>query len=90
MLVMATLANNLDHGRFGFVVGRRIGKAVDRNRIKRRMRESVRGRVQRDEIAEGWDVVFIARHPIANASFHQVDEAIGLVLRQAGLASEAP
>jgi RNase P protein component len=54
------------------------------------MRESVRARVQGDEIAAGWDVVFIARHPIRDASFHQVDEAIGLVLRRARLTSEAP
>jgi ribonuclease P protein component len=89
LLVMATLQNGLEHSRFGFAVGRRVGKAVVRNRIKRRMRESVRVRMQRDEIAGGWDVLLIARHPVRDASFHQVDEAIGLVLRRAGLVSEA-
>jgi ribonuclease P protein component len=85
LLVLSMLANGLEHSRFGFVVGRRIGQAVSRNRIKRRMRESVRIRVQKDEIAAGWDVVLIARYPIQSASFRQVDEAIGLLLHRAGL-----
>jgi RNase P protein component len=52
------------------------------------MRESIRMKLKRREIAAGWDVVFIARRPIRDASFHQVDEAIGLVLRRARLLSE--
>jgi ribonuclease P protein component len=85
LLVLAALPNGLEHGRFGFVVGRRIGKAVERNRIKRRIREGVRVRVQQGEIVAGWDMVFIARQPIRDASFQQVDQAIGLLLRRAGL-----
>ena len=89
LLVLSILPNGLEYSRFGFAVGRRLGKAVERNRIKRRMRESVRVRLQKHEIASGWDVVLMARRPIGDASFHQVDEAIGLVLRRAGLLSEA-
>jgi RNase P protein component len=40
-------------------------------------------------LVAGWDAVFIARRPMRDASFHQVDEAIGLVLRRAGLMIEA-
>ena len=89
LLVLSVLPNGLEYSRFGFAIGRRIGKAVVRNRIKRRMRESVRMRLERREIAAGWDLVFIARRPIRDASFHQVDEAIGLVLCRARLLSEA-
>jgi ribonuclease P protein component len=88
LLVISILPNGLEYSRFGFAVGRRFGKAVARNRVKRRMREVVRVRMQRGEIAAGWDVVLIARHPMREASFNQVDEAIGLLLRRAGLLSE--
>jgi ribonuclease P protein component len=87
LLVLSILPNDLEYSRFGFAVGRRIGRATERNWVKRRMRESVRSRLQRQEIAVGWDVLFIARRPIRKASFYQVDEAIGLVLRRAGLVS---
>jgi ribonuclease P protein component len=87
LLVLSALPNDLGYSRFGFVVGRRTGRAVKRNQIKRRMREAVRARVQKGEIVQGWDIVFIARRPIRDASFQQVDQAIGLLLRRASLKS---
>jgi ribonuclease P protein component len=89
LLVLAFLPNDLEFSRFGFVVGGRLGKAATRNRIKRRMREAVRIRLQGQEIAEGWDIVLIARRPILAASFQQIDEAIGLLLRRADLIGRA-
>jgi ribonuclease P protein component len=86
--VISVLRNDLEHSRFGFVVGRKIGKANKRNWVRRRMREAVRKRMQQGQIDAGWDVVLIARRPMRGATFHQVDEAIGLLLRRAGLMSE--
>lgn len=90
LFVLSALPNELAYNRYGFVVGRRIGRAVERNLIKRRMREAVRARLQKGEIVDGWDIVLIARRPIRDASFQQVDQAIGLLLRRAGLVSEKP
>ncbi len=57
-------AGNLDdhptRSRLGVTVSRRIGNAVIRNRIKRRVREIFRRRI-RDSLAQGTSIVVIAR-----------------------------
>jgi ribonuclease P protein component len=70
--------------RCGFVVGKRIGKAVERNRAKRRLREAVR--LIYDRIAPGWDVVFVIRSPaVATVEFTHIQEAVEQLLRRAGV-----
>jgi ribonuclease P protein component len=59
---------------------------VVRNRAKRLLREAVR--LRHDCIRTGWDMVFIARGPIRDASFHSVDNAVAQLLREAELLIE--
>jgi len=82
-LVLCALRNELEYSRFGFSVSNRIGKAVQRNKIKRRLREAMRLRV--DEIQPGWDIVFIARNPIRSATYSEMNEACIRLLRRAHL-----
>lgn len=84
--VLCAQRNDLEHNRYGFSVSRRIGKAVVRNRIRRFLREAVR--LRHKTIDTGWDLVFIARGPIRQATFQTVDDAIGQLLQQASLLSE--
>lgn len=83
LLVLCALENDLPYSRFGFSVSTRIGKAVLRNQIKRRLRES--NRLRMEEIAPGWDIVFIARKPIRDADYHDMDAACARLLRRAQL-----
>lgn len=83
LAVMIFLPNDLPHSRFGFSVSRRIGKAAKRNRAKRLLREAVR--LQLLDIAPGYDVVFIARTPIREATFTQVFQAVQSLVQRAGL-----
>jgi ribonuclease P protein component len=70
--------------RCGFVVGKRFGKAVDRNRARRRVREAVR--LAYDHIAPGWDLVFILRAPeLTRIEFPGIQSAVRQLLQRANL-----
>ncbi len=83
LMVLCALPNDLTYSRFGFAASKRIGKAVDRNRARRRMREAVR--LCRVTLAEGWDMVFVARPPIVRAPYAEIVRAIQKLLSQANL-----
>ena len=74
-------ANGLDHNRFGFAVGKRVGKAVTRNSVKRRLRAILAGLPLR----QGWDVVVSARAPAAAVDYHELTRALAGLLRRARL-----
>lgn len=76
--------NRRRQSRCGFVVGKRIGKAVVRNRVRRRLREAVR--LMYNHIAPGWDLVFIARSPeLTTVGFSQIQASVEQLLQRAGL-----
>ena len=87
ILVLCFLPNDLAYSRFGFSVSSRIGNAVTRNRIKRRLREALRLRIE--EIKPGWDLVFVGRNPIRDADYHSMEAACARLLRRAQLLRKA-
>ncbi len=86
ILVMAALPNGLAYSRFGFSISSRVGGAVERNLIKRRLREAMRLRMNR--VKPGWDIVFIARRPIRNADYLTMDATSARLLGRAHLLIE--
>jgi ribonuclease P protein component len=83
LVIMCAVRNHLDCSRYGFAASRRVGKAVVRNRARRRMREVIR--LKRPLIDEGWDIVFVARACMAQASYAEIARAMEDLLRRAGL-----
>ena len=86
LLVIRYLANGLDHSRFVFVVSKRVGNAVVRNRVKRRLREAVRER----PVSSGWDAVFIARRGVQDATYRELSRAAWNLLRRSHIADSEP
>jgi ribonuclease P protein component len=81
LLVLCLLPNDLSLSRCGFTVSRRLGKAVERNRARRRMQEAVR--LAWDLIEPGWDIVWVARPPLGSAEFAEIQDACIRLLRRA-------
>ncbi len=70
--------NDLGDARLGLAVGRAVGDAVTRNRVKRRLREVFRRNY--GAVPTAIDVVVVARVPAATASFARLEEMfLGMV-----------
>ncbi len=73
--------------RLGLTVGKKTGKAVVRNRVRRRLREIYRLNEQR--LVKGVDIVIVARTAAVSATFRELEEDFLKAANKLGLISEA-
>ena len=66
--------------RYGFTVPKRVGGAVTRNRIKRRIRAIART----TDHPKGWEFVIYAYPAAARATFGQLSASVNRLLRRLG------
>ncbi len=83
LMVLSFSPNELMHNRYGFIVGKHVGNAVMRNRIRRRLRALMRG--FDPQLKPGFDVVLIARRPLAEQPFEVLMRTVSELFRRAEL-----
>jgi ribonuclease P protein component len=67
--------------RFAYAIPKRVGTAVARNRLRRRLREAIRML----PLLEGYDVVVMTRPEAAQASFQALRQELILLFRRSKL-----
>jgi len=73
-VVIFAFKNNLLYKRFGFSVSKKVGKAVKRNFIRRRLKEICR--LNEHRFINGYDYIFIARKGIDNISYDSLTSGV--------------
>lgn len=71
------------HFRVGLSVGKKLGRAVVRNRIKRYLRECFMA--LKDQIVPNVNIVIIARQPTSEMNYHEIKKSLIHLLSKQGL-----
>ena len=85
-VVVYCLKNRAGGSRLGVTVSKKLGHAVVRNRVRRRIRELYR--LNRDKMRSGWDVIIVGRSRSISGSFQKMTEAYLDCLRRLSLLRE--
>lgn len=84
LLDLKLIENQQNNSRFGFVVSKNFSKnATLRNKIKRRLRELIRTRMEK--IEGGMDVVIIVKRGFQKEDFAKMERDINSLLFKAGM-----
>ena len=83
LVILVYGPNQVDATRFAFLASKRVGNAVQRNRGRRLLRESIRADLP--DIKPGWDCLVIVRGRTVRSNFVEVHGAVHQLLSRAGL-----
>ena len=79
--------NGRQENRLGVTVSTKIGGAVQRNRIRRRLKEIYR--LNEDKITPGYDVVIVARMRSRYAGYREIETSVLSLFQKLKLTSQA-
>ncbi|NLF66946.1 MAG: ribonuclease P protein component [Chloroflexi bacterium] len=83
LFVLFVAPNGAAISRFAVSASRHTGNAVIRNRLKRRMREALRPYLP--SVQGGYDCLLVARQPLGEATFAEIESALKQLLQRAAL-----
>jgi ribonuclease P protein component len=82
-IAVYAIRNRTGGNRLGLTISVKTGCAVERNRAKRLMRESYR--LLEGRVAEGWDIVIVARRKTVEAGCAEVKQSLEVLLSKLGV-----
>ena len=86
-LVLYAKRNRSATNRVGVTVSKKLGGAVVRNRVRRRLREIYR--LHEEQFQPGWDIVVVARSRCVGADFGKLTSAYLSLAEKAGILRNA-
>ncbi len=86
LLVLRARRNDGPITRIGLATPSTLGGAVERNRVRRRVRELVRARY--GGMGAGWDLLVIAKPDARRATYAELGAALDTLLARAGVLGE--
>lgn len=85
-LVLYWRPNRLDHNRLGITVSTKLGHAVVRNKIRRRIREICR--LHGQQLCQGIDLIVVARSRAPQVDYWKLDRDFQKMARKLGIWKE--
>ena len=82
-MVLYARKNRTGTNRVGITVGKKLGKAHIRNRVRRRLREVYR--LHEEQFQSGWDIVVVARSKAVDAEFSRLTKSYLTLAQKAGI-----
>ena len=85
-MVLYCRQNGSAGNRLGITVSTKLGGAVRRNRIRRRIRETYR--LNEYRLAKGWDIVIVARSAAVKGDFKEIEAEFIRLSEKLGILNE--